>query len=75
MDLKSPSHSERNYEGRGELLRFGVNRTDSSQQTSVSSSLKWGQLGGFNNLRAVNTLRKLHGTVSMEGAADKGCYV
>ena len=39
-------------------------------QTSVSSSLKWGQRGGFNNLRAVKTLRKLHGTVSMEGAAD-----
>ena len=75
MDLKSPSHSERNYEGTGGLLRFGVNRTDSSQQTSVSSSLKWGQLGGFNNLRALNTLRKLHGTVSMAGAADKGCYV
>lgn len=74
MDLKSPSHSERNYEGRGGLLRFGVKRTDSYLQTSVSSSLKWGQWGGFNNLRAVNTLRKLHGTVSMEGAADKGCY-
>lgn len=75
MDLKSPSHSERNYEGTGGLLRFGVNRTDSSQQTSVSSSLKWGQRGGFNNLRAMNTFRELHGTVSMEGAADKGCYV
>lgn len=30
MDIKSLSHSERSYAGRGVLLRFGVKRADSS---------------------------------------------